>query len=674
WTISFGSLRAMCFPPVPRCPAGVFRLWLKAAVVLWLAHGCVRVAGSLYTKEDPLVILSSGSLKSSVTNSSSAWLLQFFSSWCGHCVQYSSTWKILAEDVKDWQTVIVVSVLDCAQEENYDICREFGVQLYPTIKYFHAHSPESDRGTIFRGADRQVQVMRHLMVDILQNHTKLERPDHCPPLETYRYSEDLLPLLGQRSEYYTAIIVEEPESYIGREVILDLLMFSGVEVKRALSSDRLLMDALKITTFPSLYLLHPNSTHTELHIEKKQRFFFSSLLKMLPGVQRKPRGFGRTSATGLLEALSGKATSVSWRTFNSVKVYTADLESALHYLLRVELATHDYLEGEELNIFKDFVTVVAKLYPVGGSVVKLMKTLSNWLSSIPLQRLSYQKVLDLVDNKMRIAGMFLGAELRWVGCQGSRAGLRGYPCSLWTLFHILTVQHDAMPTALENTGLEEEAAPVLQVMRRYMRTFFGCGECGRHFEQAAASSMDQVENKEDQILWLWDQHNRVNARLAGTLSDDPQFPKALWPGPTLCASCHEEKNGVHIWNRNKVLVFLRQHYGASNLSPKYSIRPPEPPSEPAQFHPFQKEHQEDNKELNLKFKEHPESQARHQIIKQDAGGPEGGVWVLGLGFNSIDMSLCVVLYVCSCLVLMFLFFFFKVKSKRWKHRQSHLQV
>lgn len=66
-------------------------------------------------------------------------------------------------------------------------------------------------------------------------------------------------------------------------------------------------------------------------------------------------------------------------------------------------------------------------------------------------------------------------------------------------------------------GLEEEAAPVLQVMRRYMRTFFGCGECGRHFEQAAASSMDQVENKEDQILWLWDQHNRVNSRLAGKL-------------------------------------------------------------------------------------------------------------------------------------------------------------
>lgn len=42
-------------------------------------------------------------------------------------------------------------------------------------------------------------------------------------------------------------------------------------------------------------------------------------------------------------------------------MYTADLESALHYLLRVELATHNTLEGEELKIFKDFVALVAKV-------------------------------------------------------------------------------------------------------------------------------------------------------------------------------------------------------------------------------------------------------------------------------------------------------------------------
>lgn len=60
-------------------------------------------AGRLYSKEDPLTILSSDTLKETLLNSSTAWLVQFYSSWCGHCIQYSPTWKALAGDVKgEW--------------------------------------------------------------------------------------------------------------------------------------------------------------------------------------------------------------------------------------------------------------------------------------------------------------------------------------------------------------------------------------------------------------------------------------------------------------------------------------------------------------------------------------------------------------------------------------------
>lgn len=48
------------------------------------------------------------------------------------------------------------------------------------------------------------------------------------------------------------------------------------------------------------------------------------------------------------------------------------------------------------------VSLPVQLYPGGGSVVKLMETLSDWLLSLPLQRIPYQAVLDLVDNKMRV--------------------------------------------------------------------------------------------------------------------------------------------------------------------------------------------------------------------------------------------------------------------------------
>lgn len=48
------------------------------------------------------------------------------------------------------------------------------------------------------------------------------------------------------------------------------------------------------------------------------------------------------------------------------------------------------------------VCLSVQLYPGGGPVVKLMETLSDWLLSLPLQRIPYQAVLDLVDNKMRV--------------------------------------------------------------------------------------------------------------------------------------------------------------------------------------------------------------------------------------------------------------------------------
>ncbi|XP_054629742.1 sulfhydryl oxidase 2 [Dunckerocampus dactyliophorus] len=624
----------------------MFRFCWTASLFLQVAFGAQASAARLYTEDDPLAVLSSSSFTSTVTNSSSAWLVQFFSSWCGHCIQFSGTWKALAQDVKDWRQVINMAVLDCAQEDNYDVCKDYNVKFYPTFKYFHAHCPPTDKGTTYRGADRGVQPVRQLMVDILQNHTRA--PEPRPPLEPWS-SAQIFPLLGQRTGDFTALIVEEAESYVGREVTLDLLPYSGVHVRRALSADRPLLDALNITALPSLYLLHPNGTHTHQHTEKRQRFFFTSLLRTLPGVQRRLRTHG-SSREG---HVSRQASTAAWKDFDRRRVYTADLESALHYVLRVELARHPILEGAELKVFKDFVTLVAKLYPGGGPVVKLMEMLSDWLHSLPLQQIPYQAVLDLVDNKMRITGVFLGVGLNWVGCQGSRDGLRGYPCSIWTLFHVLTVQHDATPDALADTAMGTEGAPVLKVMQGYMRRFFGCEECGHHFEKAS-STLASIQTPQEEVMWLWRQHNMVNSRLAGSLSEDPLFPKEAWPSPSLCASCHGEKDGVHVWDLENVLNFLRHHYATDNLSSRHARTPLRLGV------PHTRPHVE----------ERPELRPQQEVVQ----GASGGVWILAVGFNSVDMSLCVVLYVSSCLVLMLLFFFFKVRSRRWKLPSSRLLV
>lgn len=125
------------------------------------------------------------------------------------------------------------------------------------------------------------------------------------------------------------------------QVILDLMPYEGLTVKRALSSDKLLMEKLGITSVPSAYLFHPNGTHTVMHVyvthrswfrfaviirlelcwcviflfvisQKRLRFFFSSFLKLLPGVHRKQ---STSSPQHLKPGSKEKGAQVEWKDF-----------------------------------------------------------------------------------------------------------------------------------------------------------------------------------------------------------------------------------------------------------------------------------------------------------------------------------------------------------------------
>ncbi|XP_060613477.2 sulfhydryl oxidase 2 [Anolis sagrei] len=615
--------------------------WLVAGLWgLWAAGA--GGAGLYQSGVDPVWVLEGSVVREALREAAWAWLVQFYSSSCGHCVAFAPAWKALAADVHDWERAIRIGVLDCGDEANYETCKEYGIQYYPTFRYFRAFTKEFTTGESQLGSDRELPTVRQSMIDFLQNHSQEAKPPACPPLEPI-VPEEMFTLFDKKIQHYTAIIFESENSYVGREVILDLIPYDNVVVKRALDSDPVFLEKLGIVSLPSLYLICPNGTHGLRNVLKPLRSFFSSYLKSLPGVRQKsppqlPTPAGRNG--------EGDAGVKEWKDFDPSKLYMADLESGLHYMLRVELATHKTLEGTELQTFKSLIALLAKLFPGPQPTVKLLETLHVWLVSLPLERIPYNAVLDLLDNKMRMAGLFLPSRVQWVGCQGSQAELRGYPCSFWTLFHVLTVQAAARPNALLNTGLEGNPRGVLEVMRKYVRDFFGCRACAKHFEEMAGSSLDTVRTPEEAALWLWEKHNEVNARLAGDLTEDPKFPKAQWPSPEACPSCRKGGGGVSrkdrlpSWDEAQVLRFLRRHYGSGNVEYRYAESRPEVEKGPLE------EAQEDERK------------------------PKGSF----LGFSSLDMSLCIALYGTSSFFLMLMFFFFRMRSKRRKARPSRPHV
>lgn len=182
----------------------------------------------------------------------------------------------------------------------------------------------------------------------------------------------------------------------------------------------------------------------------------------------------------------------------------------------------------------------------------------------------------------------------------------------------------------------------------------------------------------------------------GHLSEDPRFPKLQWPTPDLCPACHEEIKGLASWDEGHVLTFLKQHYNRNNLLDAYSadqgdsgeggalargeeeekrLAPPEmsrgdrdaqsvrPPSAlgPRPALPDSLHHS-----LDVKLQD-PDGPGAHKEVG-------GAAPFLGVDFSSLDMSLCVVLYVASSLFLMVMYFFFRVRSRRWKVKHHHPAV
>ena len=70
-----------------------------------------------------------------ITNSRVSWMIELYSSWCGHCQHFAPAMKELGKDVKQWSSVVRIGVLDCtASKENQDTCSKFNIGGYPTIR------------------------------------------------------------------------------------------------------------------------------------------------------------------------------------------------------------------------------------------------------------------------------------------------------------------------------------------------------------------------------------------------------------------------------------------------------------------------------------------------------------------------------------------------------------
>ncbi|CAJ0924411.1 unnamed protein product, partial [Mesorhabditis belari] len=495
----------------------------------------------------------------------------FYSDWCGHCRAFAPLYKRLADDVKGWSPVVKVAAINCADQVNEATCRANGVQYFPFIKYFPRNSSQSFDGNKLKAFQSLAEMRDQLTKVVIDDFSVNRFPDwpdfdYLNDVTTYGHLWDGVDASAQ----FLAIVFESHQtSLTGAQLLLDLSKHRDRLVARRSLRTNHLTDILHLTDFPSIAIFKKGETQP-VHVSEIRRMLLSEVEAFL-GTPTK------SVSNSIIQMHSRRVNRTAQCEENPDEcrplyfVSEVDMLKAMRYALYRETARNGTpLHGNNLTALYQFLNALSDHFPTttspdGGHnestldrstrAVRVFMRLREFLEkrgldkSIPVE--DWQK--EFLDAESDSGSPF-PTTAEWDHCKGSTPQYRGYTCGLWTTFHTISV------TAYRQgaNSADFHPLPILHAIRDWVGNFFGCLHCREHFLRMATKSFkieDNVKTREDVFLYLWEAHNRVNKRLMGRDTEDPKFPKYLFPANFLCQNCSGNET-----SRENLKDFLLSYY------------------------------------------------------------------------------------------------------------------
>lgn len=520
-----------------------------------------RNMNTLYSADDPLLQISGfDDFEKRIfgqNNINSSFFVEYYASWCGHCINFAPTFRKFTLSVLGWRKFVNIAVVNCVDEKNVELCRLHKVNMYPTLRYYKYGSLTIEHGVQVENGDETVEYLRKQLSQKLKEDPSFKGKLNMPSLQTMdkqMNEEQLWSLTDSQARHLVLIVEQEMPKIIGSPGLQTVLEFSDYSDQVGLfllSNESHLAQKYSVSSaqdaqLPELIIFEKGETkpgyvskekHPTMEI-LRQRILFETNVKMKELVVT-------------VQAISKPET----KSKPAIKlfVHKLDLLSALRHIFYEEVRKFEHIRGVKLKILKDFMETVLKYFPANNREHNFLFELTSWLNSISSEMPSSLWVARL--NQLQQANNNpLPIADQWHGCKGTEPKFRGFPCSLWLLFHVITVQ------AYQKDGTSPIFNPkeVLRAFKFFIREFFGCNYCAKNFQNETALLEQQVVKSNDVVLYLWRVHNDVNNRLKGKASEDPNFAKEQFPSPLRCPTCFKIKENR--WNEEEVLKFLIAFY------------------------------------------------------------------------------------------------------------------
>ncbi|XP_017083958.2 sulfhydryl oxidase 2 [Drosophila eugracilis] len=523
----------------------------------------------LYKPEDNVEQLNFTTFEAKLGDPTSGKLVKFYNAFCEDSQNYLPGFRNLSRRLYKWRRILKIYVLDCSQDDNNKICRSYIIRSTPTLRYFpqsYQRMP-NDLGTDITSRNvREIQSDLALFLKDLDHFNMFKREDNVadifkdnanlkyvvmvfqmclseflPHFETGNSDEERFASLDDCNENNPVVAA------IGRNTLLELLPYEDVIVR--IFDDHEIYTKFGISPVPNLLVMvNRDGNHLLLTPEvDTSHAYVAAVQQFLIFINKNPqKPLPKTLPPNIEEALRYEI--FEHHKHHSHRIFRADLERAIDQILNVELLRPTHFVGAKLTVLRNFLRLLKFLSPLKEEA---KERLVGLYYSMRLKRKLTRAGLQEILLKSLKDYQFDGKQ--YVGCIASRPSLRGFNCSLWTLFHYLSVESEHI-----------KIASVVLVFHGYVKLFMNCKECSQKIKEfKKIYPIANITENNQEILWLWRAHNYVNKELAGDSTEDPLFPKIQFPSEKDCPNCRGNKSE---WRTDEVLKYLKTIYCLKNLS------------------------------------------------------------------------------------------------------------
>jgi len=467
--------------------------------------------------------------------------------------------------------------VNCAQQS----CDRFSIQGTPTLRLFYGNYGSKGIDVPANMDVEQLRIPLLQQLEIAQSYGFVKSQN----LPNFLLMSGLQTPSFGRKKMLALIVEESNRGVLGRDIVFHASKrHADLEVRRMdwmYATNSIFNPRRMLPSFPALILVplqgnQPNWSQMKVSMPMPQS-------PSLPAYRAEMLNFIEENYVTIEEGTSTTTSTTTTTTMkqgnhSEISADMGDLERSIHYMLSKEIPATEMLDELRLNTVYSLLESLVRYLPLRQPLRNFLVILRDWPAIMEYKALSGAQYKQKVEELESIYKPFEASPSEWMGCKGSSAQYRGYPCSVWQLFHSLMV----------NAAIKGDPSMVLggsssvaKAMVNYVHYFFSCRHCAENFRLKVETLGGFLPNTpRDSILWLWQIHNMANVKLRGDATEDPSYPKVVWPAPSECPTCRSQRTSSSsnfdpqiafvqgtLWNLTNLVEHNIKVYAGQHLRP-----------------------------------------------------------------------------------------------------------